>query len=214
VSFDRDPTPITVRLEPPTLFIGSAGLGIGQGVSYWHAHAIGGGSLEYQFWRRTPAGWSLARDYDPNPNFVWLATSDQIGECALQVLVRNVGSAVDYDAYAQIVFRVLSLPVPIATRLDLTPTREQFGNLNLRVGRPVAFIANAINLPGAEYSFWRRDGTTWLLVEPYSYRSSYTWTPTASDVGILHDVEVRVRQRGSTVAYLLWRDAGESEVYR
>jgi hypothetical protein len=209
LSFDRDPTPITVRLEMSGAYSGPSGLSIGQGVNYFHAHAKGGGAIEYQFWRRTPSGWSLARDYGADPNFTWIATADQLGECALEVWARNVGSSVAYEATGQAVFRVSNSPA-IEPKLNVSPLANQFSSLS---GFATTFTANVL-LAGAEYSFWRRDGTTWVLVEPYSYRSSYRWTPTAADVGIPHDVEVRVRQRGSGVAYLLWRDVGEFQVVR
>jgi len=211
LSFDRDPTPITVRLEGPDSYSGPPS--IGQGVNYFHAHAQGGGSIEYQFWRRTPAGWSLARDYDPDPNFVWIATPDQLGECALQVWGRNVGSSAAYEAFGQAVFSVIDRPA-VTPKLNVAPTTDQVPFFYIRAGSATTFTASTFPLPGAEYSFWRRDGTTWVLVEPYSYRSWYTWTPATADVGIPHDVEIRVRLRGSSVAYILSRDVGEFQVVR
>jgi hypothetical protein len=58
-----------------------------------------------------------------------------------------------------------------------------------------------------EYQFWRMSNGVWILVQTYGPLNSYTWTPTAADIGD-HALQVWVRSAGSTAAYEAYRSTG------
>lgn len=56
---------------------------------------------------------------------------------------------------------------------------------------PITFSAtNPINMPGVQYSFWRRDAKGWILVKDYSIDTAWTWTP--SRIGA-YTVQIRAK---------------------
>jgi RHS repeat-associated protein len=60
--------------------------------------------------------------------------------------------------------------------------------------------------PPIQYRFERLDGSTWSTVQAYSSTNTYTWTPSAGDVGA-HSVRVSVRNYGATA------DSEDSRTY-
>src|SRR6185369_9641192 len=68
-------------------------------------------------------------------------------------------------------------------------------------GTAITWTATAAGaVPPLQYRFERQDGATWSIVQAYSSSSSYTWTPTASDIGD-HAIRVSVRNSGSSVDF-------------
>ena len=69
----------------------------------WTATATGGTApLQYQFWLYDgqTATWTMVRDYSAVRTWTWTPGATDFGQVALQVWVRNTGSAAAYDAYA------------------------------------------------------------------------------------------------------------------
>jgi hypothetical protein len=64
-----------------------------------------------------------------------------------------------------------------------------------------------------QYQFWRFDSTTgaWIVVQDFSPRNNYAWTPTAADIGG-HAFHVRVRSATATTGYEGYKDLTGFEV--
>jgi hypothetical protein len=75
------------------------------------------------------------------------------------------------------------------------------------IGQPINWVAAASSGVLTEYRFWRFSAGAWSLVQDYSPLNSYTWTPTAGDVGA-HQVQVWARVQGSSRNYNAWDDSG------
>jgi hypothetical protein len=58
-----------------------------------------------------------------------------------------------------------------------------------------------------QYQFWRWGSNGWVMVRDYRAVNSYSWTPTASDVGD-HALQVWVRSAGASVAYESYKSTG------
>jgi hypothetical protein len=76
----------------------------------------------------------------------------------------------------------------------------------LVAGTSVTWTATATNNLGpVEYRFYVYKKTAWVMVQDYGPSNTYTWTPTANDVGTPYFVQVWVRAVGSTATYEAWR---------
>ncbi len=168
----------------------------------WTAVAAGGmPPLQYQFWRfRTGSGWSMVRDYSPSNTFTWTPTAADVGRYALQVWVRSTGSTAAYDAWAGTTYFDIITPPVIVTSLTASVP------LPTIVGTPITWTATASGGTGPlEYQFWRfKQATGWVIVQPFSSANTFSWTPSASDVGT-YVIQVWVRQIGSVATYDAWR---------
>jgi hypothetical protein len=173
----------------------------------WVALARGGvGPHEYRYWIRDPAGvWTIARDYTPDPTFAWTPT--ETGSYDVQVWVRNAGSIVTWDAYRSATAEISN--GPIAVRWSNAPSGP------VKAGRLHYWQAEASGGTSGplEYQFWRYDGrsSTWSIVQPWSAKRQYFWTPTTSDLG-QYSLHVWVRNAGSTASWDAWLGASFSVV--
>ena len=70
--------------------------------------------------------------------------------------------------------------------------------------QPITWTAVASPQTDVEYEFWRRDGSTWTLVQPYGPGATYSWTPSPADAGT-HAIQVWARGTASTRSYDDWR---------
>jgi len=153
------------------------------------------GSYEYSF-SRIGAGtnwqWVNAQAYSSSARFNWTPTVADGGANAVVVYARNVGSAAAYEAANSVQVQVNVTP---AASVGVT------GPAAIRVGSPGVYNAQATGGTGSyQYSFWRIGSGTnwqWLNVQPYSSLTSYSWTPSAADVGG-NAVVVYARNAGST----------------
>ncbi|MBA3886835.1 MAG: hypothetical protein H0X67_14060 [Acidobacteria bacterium] len=159
--------------------------------------------LDYQFWvySATSANWALGRPYDPDPIFRWIPTTT--GEYVVQARARQRGSAADYEVTrtsptvqisqgpAQLVSLASSISLPAAPGTSITWTAEAYGG----TAGPL------------QYQFWRWSNGAWVLVQSYGSQNTYTWTPTAANVGT-HALQVWVRSAGSTVSYESYKSTG------
>ena len=73
------------------------------------------------------------------------------------------------------------------------------------IGQPISWVATA-NSP-AEYQFLRFSSGTWTIAQDYSPLNTYTWTPTAGDIGS-HVVQVWARVVGSPRDFDAWKSSG------
>src|SRR5207245_7652294 len=60
----------------------------------WTVSAIGGTPpLQYQFLRSDAGVWRIVQDYSTSNTYAWVPGSGDVGQHAIQVLVRNAGAA-------------------------------------------------------------------------------------------------------------------------
>ena len=166
----------------------------------WRASISGGStSVEYQFLRLDADGWHVVQSYSSASSYGWIPRAADVGDHALQVWVRNSGSSQPYDTWASVTFTVP----------DPTPhvQIEQLGPMpSLDTGATVSWRASARNgVAPYLYRFARLDADGWHLVQDYSSRDTYSWSPTAADVGT-HTIQVWVRNWLSTTDYDGWAE--------
>ncbi len=166
----------------------------------WGAVASGGiPPLQYKFWRRDPDGWKMVRDWGSVPSYTWTPTLADVGPHDLQVWVRSFGSTAIYEAWIGTSF-VIEGPAPLVVH-SLTTTSP--APLEAGTGH-VWTAATSGGIAPLQYQFWRRDPDGWKMVRDWNTSSSYTWTPAVTDAGP-HDLQVWVRNAGSTQLYDAWR---------
>jgi hypothetical protein len=169
----------------------------------WEATATGGiGPIQYQFWRLDRDGWEMVQNYSAEPRYVWTPGVNDVGPHALQVWVRSAGSAAPYDGWRGVVFTVAEPPAIVITAFN--PDHA----LPASQGTSITWIATATGGVGPlQYQFWRRDGSTWTIVQPYGPSNAYTWLPQPGDEGT-HALQVWIRHAGSTRSYDAWASTG------
>ncbi|HEY7285520.1 MAG TPA: hypothetical protein VH497_08765 [Vicinamibacterales bacterium] len=93
------------------------------------------------------------------------------------------------------------VPPSVTTISSLTSS----SSYPLVAGTSVTWTATASNNLGpVEYRFYVYKKTAWTMVQDYGASNTYTWTPTANDVGTPYFVQVWVRAVGSTAQYEAW----------
>ena len=173
----------------------------------WTAGASGGTApLQYQFWRLDAGGWTIVQAYSSSSTYTWTPALADAGEHALQVWVRSAGSTATYDAWRGLNFALTGLPPVTLTSLTTASAQP------LPAGSAHTWTAVASGgVAPLQYQFWRRDADGWKMVRDWATSSSYTWTPTAGDLGS-HDLQVWVRSAGTTTGFDAWRSAPSFEV--
>lgn len=98
--------------------------------------------------------------------------------------------------------------VPPAPPPSATPTITSIHastSYPLNAGQSVTWTANATGGSSSlEYRFYLYRKTTWTLARDYAASNTFTWTPTAGDVGEPYTVQVWVRNVGSSAQYEGW----------
>jgi subtilisin family serine protease len=159
----------------------------------WTATLSGGvAPVQYQFWKRNPAGtWAMVRDWSTTNTYDWTPGSGDVGVNAIEVWARNSGST-GPDASRQTWFGVAS-GVAIS---DLTATPSP-----VVAGDSASIVATASGgTAPLQYQFWHRNPSgVWTLVQDYSTSNTFTFTQTSGNVGY-NLFEVWVRSNGSTAA--------------
>jgi large repetitive protein len=161
------------------------------------------GALEYQFWvyAASSGNWSLARDYGDDPTFVWIPT--ETGDYRVEARARHIGSTAAYETRRNTnALAIAQGPVQIASITSNSAFPAPPGSA---ITWTVA--ASGGSAGPLEYQFWRMSNGVWILVQTYGPLNSYTWTPTAADIGD-HALQVWVRSAGSTAAYEAYRSTG------
>jgi hypothetical protein len=154
---------------------------------------------DYAFWRYEGAGFTLVQPYSARSTYTWMPTSGDVGPHSLQVWVRRAGSTAAYDAWNGMTFTVGPQPAP---------TVVSFGSgAPALVGGSSTWTAVATGGNGPlQYQFWKTRAGAWTLAQDYSFSNTYTWTPTAADLGP-NSLQVWVRNAGSAAPYDAYRGA-------
>ena len=164
----------------------------------WTAIASGAGPFEYKFFRyNQSSGWVVLRDWNQSNQASWTPGVTNIGENALQVWVRTVGSNVTYEDWRGTGSFLIATP-----QVDLTPNRALTG---LRVGNLITWTASVSGVAGPwEYKFIAFDGTTWRVMRDYSTQATFSWFPPAGTCAL----QVWVRTVGSTANLDQYQSSG------
>lgn len=156
----------------------------------WTVKAQGGvPPLEFAFWVwSSQTGWALGQGYSTSTSFRWTPTAD--GEYAVQVWVRNAGSAAAYDAFrTSPIFTIgPSAPSRIVSISHGAPTP----------GAPPVFLARGSGGGAGPllYQFWVfSEGTqAWTLVQDWSPENTWTWS--LAETGVF-EMQVWVKSSGA-----------------
>jgi len=164
----------------------------------WTATASGAGPFEYKFFRYNQSGgWVVLRDWNQSNQASWTPGVTNIGENALQVWVRTVGSNVTYEDWRGTGSFLIATP-----QVSLTPDRALTG---LRVGNLITWTASVSGVAGPwEYKFIAFDGTTWRVMRDYSTQATFSWFPPAGTCAL----QVWVRTVGSTANLDQYQSSG------
>ena len=161
------------------------------------AQGIGGtGSYEYMFrFKSSTTSWTNVQAFSTNNAWTWDTTGVAPGAYSVLVRVRTAGSGVLYDVYKQLNYTIIPPPVADAT---LTPGLASPQNQ----GAQIAFSGQGIGGTGSyEYQFRLKSSTSeWLDVQAMSTNNTWTWNTTGV-AGGNYQIQLRVRNAGSTVAY-------------
>ena len=107
----------------------------------WTAIASGAGPFEYKFFRYNQSGgWVVLRDWNQSNQASWTPGVTNIGENALQVWVRTVGSNVTYEDWRGTGSFLIATP-----QVSLTPDPALTG---LRVGNLITWTASVSGVAG------------------------------------------------------------------
>ena len=162
----------------------------------WTAAASGqSGPVEYSFWRLDDEGWRPVQEWSASNTLSWTPSWSEAGSHALQVWVRHVGSAEAYEAWIGTgMFETLS----VAAAVTLEPANLS----SIASGSTMTWTARATGIANPRYLFWRQDAAGWRFVQD-SRSSSYTWSPTDSDLGP-HAIQVWAKSEDSSAVYDAW----------
>ena len=198
VSFEvAPPGPLRVTLTNSQPGVVRAGY-----VIAWSVLSTGGiNPLQCRFVRLDPDGWHEVQPYGYCRDYTWTPSPADVGDHALQVWVRNAGSASPYDAWAGTsIFRVavdpLGAPSLISDVVFPVPANT-----------PVTWRASvAGGVPSLRYQFFvLRSGVGWSLLQDYSTVPIAVWTPPATGTYV---VQLTVRNAGTTTGYDTYTNSG------
>jgi hypothetical protein len=158
----------------------------------WTAVASGGTApVQYQFWIWKGNTWVIVQDYSGANTYSWTPASTDIGWYVMRVWVRSAGSTAPVEAGLTGPYFEVKQALSV-TSLTMTP------NPWAGVGTPTTWTAVASGgIAPVQYQFWLWTGSAWTIVQDYSAASTYTWTPSAGNIG-WYVLRVWIRDAGST----------------
>jgi hypothetical protein len=204
-----DPQPIAVPAPTPL-----SALPAPAGVPLtFSAPATGGiAPLEYAFWRfDSDKGWTRVQDYGPSSTYTWWTPGvTDVGQHALQVWVRSMGSTAAYEGWSGTGLFDVDCPTLTLSADDnfyrsdrppsivCTPPSCALSGTAL-TGTLLTLKANTCGGTGAplEFQFWRtKVGVTdWEVVQDFGGPDTFTWLPDPSEAG-LYIMQARARRVG------------------
>lgn len=174
----------------------------------WTAWTRGGTgqALEFQFFRQNLSTgiWTVVQPYGSSNTYTWTPSPAEAGEYKVQVWIRKVGSTVLETWAGTDSFWITDFTLANVTPDVATPSWP---------GQPIVWRANVIGSTPVEYQFWRYNANTgsWALARGYSTSSTYTWVPTANDIG-KYWMQVWARPVGSTAVLQAWRNSEQFDI--
>lgn len=163
------------------------------------ATVAGGISPQYEFWKyNVSTGWTLGQAYSGTNTFSYYPDT---GTNAVQVWVRNTGSANAYDTYASSgLFEITGTESVVVTSLTADKTFPQ------PVNTSVTFTATASGGTNPlQYKFWAYNSNTgWTVGQDWTGMSTFTYFPAEGT----NAVQVWVRSNGSSASYEAYKSSG------
>jgi hypothetical protein len=159
-----------------------------------HATASGCPNPEYQFWIEQPGTgrYQVARPYGGS-SWTWDTAGLPAGGYQILVWARQQGSGNQYDTYGVMWFRLTAVG---CGSVSLTPSAAA----PRPVGSVVTFTASSTRCASPEYEFHlRRSGTGYVMVQPYSSSTTWTFDTTSYPAGT-YEINVLARQAGTSTA--------------
>ena len=154
--------------------------------------ATGCSAAQYRFWELDPGSrWSMVRNYATASTFVWPGGRAP-GTYRFEVDVRSAGSTAIYDAVGTATYAIATCTAATLGADHASPQPS---------GTAVVFTGAATCAGTPEYRFWVKwPGGVWTVVQDYGPGATLSWATTGLAPGT-YDIEVDVRDAGSTAAY-------------
>jgi spore germination protein YaaH len=150
----------------------------------------------YQFWTRPASGtWTMVQDYSSASTFKWTSTG-AAGSYYIGVHVRDAASTAPYDSVAGVSY-TLAPAVCSAVSLSAAPASPQKSGTSITV-TATATCPNAS--PKFQFLALWAGTNTWIVQQPYSTGTTWTWNSTGARGGI-ERFGVWVKDSGSPNAY-------------
>ena len=191
------PSPLSVTSFTPNK---SFPITLGTSVTFTAGVSGGTGPHTYRFVTyNASTGWAITQDYSALNTFTYFPN---VGTNAVQVWVRNAGSAADYDAYTSSgFFTVSGTTTPVVTSFTANKTFPQpINSLDHLHGHLVGRRESAV--PFVTYNA----STGWAITQDYSALNTFSYYPGSGT----NAVQVWVRNAGSSADYQAYRSAGTS----
>lgn len=167
---------------------------IGDNVLFTASRTGGTGDFEYRYWLRDTSGaWNIVRPWSTVNTWQWQTAGMPPGAYRVAAYTRHVGSAVNYETFAWMDFKLVEGVGP-ARLASLTI------NNTPKVGAVSRWTATPLSGSGVyQYRFWvKNPAGAWTLMQGYSSLNTFDWTPAASGS---HQVVCQIRNVGSTATY-------------
>ncbi|HLQ61730.1 MAG TPA: hypothetical protein VK131_07690, partial [Candidatus Acidoferrales bacterium] len=135
--------------------------------------------------------WQVAQDYSAAASYSWNTTGLATGVWQLDVYVRQAGSTVDKDAYAQPQNYQLGGSPCSSVSFTTSPASPQ------SVGTVVTINASSTGCTSPTYKYFvMPPGGAWQVAQDYSAAASFSWNTAGLAAGVWQ-LDVYVRQAGS-----------------
>ncbi|MDU4892253.1 MAG: cohesin domain-containing protein [Clostridium sp.] len=129
------------------------------------ADASGHGDLAFKFWVHDGFAWTVVQDFSSKDYFDW--TPSREGSYRLWVDVKDsTGKMLSKEIYYDI-----KSPLVISS-IDTNKPSPQKTNTTIRID------AKASSNTSLSYKFWILEGNAWKVVQDFSSKNYYDWTPT------------------------------------
>ena len=139
----------------------------------------------------------IMRDWSQSNQASWTPGASNVGEHALQVWVRTVGSTAPYDDWKGTgSFFIVTPEVSLTPNSPLT---------DVHLNDAITWTASVSGAVGPwEYKFIAFDGITWKTLQDYSTQTTFTWFPPAHTCAL----QVWVRAIGSSAIWEVYQSSG------
>lgn len=169
----------------------------GAAVTFKAKGAGGTGKYQYRFFKKGPATgekWERVQAYSPKSTWIWKPTAEDVGSNQIAVHVKSAGSKAEREALKVMPYWVNAVAPATGVELSADPASPSLK------GAAVTFKAKGAGGTGKyEYRFLKKGpatGEKWVRIRDYSPEGTWTWEPTAEDVGS-NRIAVLVRSVGS-----------------
>jgi hypothetical protein len=131
----------------------------------------------YRFWLLSPGGAWTSVQYSTSPTLNWSTTSRAAGTYRFSVWVRDGASPNAYDSFSAFDYTLTVQPCTANAASEVPASTTTSGTT-------VTVTGAATGCPNPQYEFWlRAPGSSWVLVQSYSGKATYTWVTAGLPTG-------------------------------